>query len=101
MPLSSVIERELRIQARTRATYGLRGRGALRAVGALVWCFFTMKRGIFEEPRKGPWLFALLHTGICLFFAGTCPFMVADTLARERREGTLGILLLTPLRPAS
>src|SRR5258708_39610477 len=27
--------------------------------------------------------------------------MTADTLASERREGTLGLLLLTPLRPSA
>lgn len=102
MQVQTVIERELRVQARRRGTYWLR----VLAGGAtsMVLAFFLL----IEKPvpitgpsGRGPWLFAVLHTTVSLVLAVVCPLMSADTLARERREGTLGLLLLTPLRPGS
>ncbi len=95
--LPPIIERELRVQARARGTYWLRslaGGGA-----ALVFAWTVLLQRIQLGPLLGPWLFTRLHLAIMLFLAVTCPLMSAETLARERRDGTLGLLLLTPLRP--
>ena len=49
--------------------------------------------------NQGDVVFRVFH--LYLFFAIwiVVPFMVADSLSQERREGTLGLLFLTPLRP--
>jgi ABC-type Na+ efflux pump permease subunit len=54
---------------------------------------------VLGGKMHGPWLFALLHTALSAVLAISCPLLCADSLARERREGTLG-LLLDPLRPS-
>lgn len=97
-----IVERELRVQARAPGSFWLRIFAGLAAVVTL-FAAFQMDREMAVAGRsaRGPWLFALLHTAICFFFAVSCPLMSSDTVARERREGTLGILLLTPLAPAS
>ena len=100
MLLQPIIERELRVQARNRGTYWLRSLAALTAGAILITTLFVdQSAAIFRGTGRGPWVFALLHTGISLFLAAICPLLCFDTLARERREGTLGILLLTSLRP--
>ncbi|MGY8654607.1 MAG: hypothetical protein ACKVJX_13385 [Verrucomicrobiia bacterium] len=52
-----------------------------------------------SSARLGPELFgdlnAVLYFGIIL----GAPLLTADCLSRERREGTLGLLFLTPLTP--
>ena len=101
MQLGPVIERELRVQARNRATFGLRVAVAGAAALALAVAVSNQRAPmVIGRTRLGPWLFACLHTAICVVLAVSCPFLAADALARERREGTLGILLLTPLDPA-
>lgn len=72
------------------------GAAAVALCGVLLVQRDTVLMG---RTALGPWLFAWLHTALSVVLAVTCPLMSADTLARERREGTLGILLLTPLKP--
>ncbi len=95
MNVLPVISRELRAQARQPFTYWLRvlGLGAmLGAAGA-----FMVGRGL--TPGDGGRLFAFLHATLLLSIWVLVPMSVADCLSQERREGTLGLLLLTPLRP--
>lgn len=95
MNVLPVITRELRAQARQPFTYWLRvlGLGAmLGAAGA-----FMLGRGL--TPGDGGRLFAFLHATLLLSIWVLVPMSVADCLSQERREGTLGLLLLTPLRP--
>ena len=47
----------------------------------------------------GAEMFAVLHTVICVVLLFAAPLVAADSVAKERREGTLGLLALTPLRP--
>jgi ABC-type transport system involved in multi-copper enzyme maturation permease subunit len=98
MLLTPVLERELRVQARLRGLYWLRMAAGLAGVLTLGLALSSDRRLALSGGRNyGPWLLALLHTIISLVFALACPLISADTLARERREGTLGLLLLTPL----
>jgi ABC-type transport system involved in multi-copper enzyme maturation permease subunit len=89
-----VIVRELRQQARQKFTFTLRGLGAgLMTIAAVL---FALQYSF--GPYLGGWLFAGLH--ITLFYAiwVLVPLSASDCISRERREGTLGLLFLTPLR---
>jgi ABC-type Na+ efflux pump permease subunit len=48
---------------------------------------------------NGGQLFRYLHMTLFFTILILVPLMTADTLSRERREGTLGLLFLTGLRP--
>jgi len=95
MNVLPVIVRELRAQSRQRFTFSLRELGvfAMLVSGGL----FALSHPL--AARSGGELFAYLHR--TLFFAIwiLVPFSAADCISRERREGTLGLLFLTPLRP--
>ncbi len=92
-----IAERELRVAARQGRTYGLRLRGALvgAVFGALLLLSAPARAGL---PATAVPVFSLLGTLALLFcmFAGA--LATADSLTRERREGTLGFLFLTDLR---
>ena len=94
MTVLPVIERELRAAARQPFTYYLRllGVAALLLAGLL----FGLDHG-FGSNRGGA-LFSSLHTALFLAIWVLVPLLTADCLSRERREGTLGLLFLTPLR---
>ena len=94
MTVLPVIARELRASARQPFTYYLRVLGvtALLVASAL----FGMQQGF--APGFGRQLFAALH---CALFGAIwllVPMLTADCISRERREGTLGLLFLTPLK---
>lgn len=91
-----VITRELRSQSRQRFTFALREVGVLGLLALAAYLYFA-RAGIPQEVM-GRWLFGCLH--VTLFFAIwiLVPLGTADCLSRERREGTLGLLFLTPLR---
>jgi len=95
-PMWPVLQRELREQARQDITYWLR----VIAGGVIVLLFWlAWEREANAGQAAGRGYFLGLHR--CLFlgiwFVG--PVLTADCLSRERREGTLGLLFLTPLRP--
>lgn len=96
MNLLPVIARELRAQARQPFTHLLRVLGVVALLaGGFLW---PGERGL--SPRDGIELFAQLHRTLFLAIWVLVPLGAADCLSRERREGTLPLLLLTPLRPA-
>src|SRR6266487_3075154 len=94
MNLLPVIVRELRAQSRQPMTYWLRviGLGAIISVMALVDL-----RGAPSE--LGCRLFSALNATLFLSIWIFVPLLTADTISREKREGTLGLLFLTPLTP--
>src|SRR5438034_1810798 len=94
MNLLPVIVRELRAQSRQLMTYWLRvmGLGAMIGVMALVDL-----RGAPSE--LGGRLFSALNAALFLSIWIFVPLLTADTISREKREGTLGLLFLTPLTP--
>ncbi len=95
MRVLPTIDRELRMAARHPFTFWLR----LLGLGAvLVGCaVFAVTRGF--QASLGSQLFAHLHFALCAAIWIFVPFLTADCISRERREGTLGLLFLTPLRP--
>ena len=94
MTVLPVIERELRAAARQPFTYYLRllGVAALLLEGVL----FGLRSGF--AANLGSALFGSLHSALFLAIWILVPLLTADCLSRERREGTLGLLFLTPLR---
>src|SRR5262245_10214992 len=94
MTLLPVIVRELRAEARHSFTYWLRVLGATALL--FVSVSFVLLNGF--EISQGGELFTLQH--ITLFWAIwiLVPLISADCISREKREGTLGLLFLTPLK---
>ncbi|MCX7866794.1 MAG: ABC transporter permease [Limisphaera sp.] len=95
-----LVDRELRAAARRAGTWWWRVGGALAlCVGALMPALPLL----YDAPPafQGEVLFTALI--IPLWFSCWMAGMVltADSLARERREGTLGLLFLTDLSPAT
>ena len=94
MTVLPVIERELRAAARQPFTYYLR----LLGVAALLLEGLLFGLGHGFGSNLGGALFGSLHSALFMAIWVLVPLMTADCLSRERREGTLGLLFLTPLR---
>jgi ABC-type Na+ efflux pump permease subunit len=89
-----VIARELREESRRSVNYWLR----VLAAGALILVFATaMLDAEIDLAQLGAALFAVLKRTLLLGFWVLVPLMTADCISREKREGTLGLLFLTPL----
>ena len=97
MNVLPVIERELRAGARQTLTYSLRvlAVAALLVAAGFFWVTSDLGGG------AGVDLFQLLHGTLVVAIWVLVPMLTADCISRERREGTLALLFLTPLRPAS
>src|SRR5438477_7961666 len=90
-----VIARELRSTARHSFTYNLRTLGV--AALLLASFFFGINHGF--GPTMGSKLFGSLHFTLFCAIWILVPLLTADCVSRERREGTLPLLFLTPLKP--
>lgn len=95
MNLLPVIERELICEARNTANYWLRlaSAAALMGLGVLY-----LLRGGGVSRHQGAMLFHEMTLTIQLTLFVLVPMMASDCVSREKREGTLGLLFLTPLR---
>jgi len=93
MNVVPVLQRELKTQARQAFTYWLRVSGAGGVLGMAT--YFALAVGL--RPNSGAELFAYLHGILHLLTWLLVPLLTADCVSRERREGTLGLLFLTPL----
>src|SRR3989454_7224685 len=92
-----VVERELRMAARRRSTYGLRLLVALAAFSLTLWICTLPARG--QPPAElGKSLFAVLTIMAYAYCLLIGPFLTTDSISSEKREGTLGLLFLTDLR---
>jgi ABC-type transport system involved in multi-copper enzyme maturation permease subunit len=89
-----VIVRELRSQARGGSIHRLRLVSAL-ALTATVGLLLLGGRG--SAPQAGAHIFVAAHCVVLVLMGIFIPVAVADSIAREKREGTLGLLLLTEL----
>jgi ABC-type transport system involved in multi-copper enzyme maturation permease subunit len=96
MSVLPIVARELCVTARRQKTYWLRLAAALGAFVVCAWvCLWTSRT--LPTVMVGKSLFSaltLLSVGYCLLVG---PFITADCLSEERREGTLGLLFLTDL----
>src|SRR5437773_2317321 len=93
MTLLPVIVRELRAEARHPFTYWLRVLGATALL--LVSAVFASDNGFGISQGEG--LFWQQNLTLFLSIWILVPLVSADCISRERREGTLGLLFLTPL----
>jgi ABC-type transport system involved in multi-copper enzyme maturation permease subunit len=90
-----VVQRELREGARRPFNYWLRV-GAATA-GLLTVIYVVIENRDETDKVMGQYLFAGLHVALMGLICLVVPLMTADCIAREKREGTLGLLFLTPL----
>lgn len=91
-----VITRELRVLARQPLTFRLRLLGVAVLLLVAVVFLFTYP----QDANAGGMMFGLLHGTMFFALLLLVTFAAADCLSRERREDTLGLLMLTPLSPA-
>jgi ABC-type transport system involved in multi-copper enzyme maturation permease subunit len=92
-----VILRELRAGSRRWTTYWLRLLAAGAVLAAIAY-WLTQPRFAFISPAQaGHQIFLLLHWVVLAAIWIIVPMLTADTLSREKREGTLGLLFLTNL----
>jgi ABC-type Na+ efflux pump permease subunit len=87
-----VVQRELRAAARWPLGPWLRVGGALG--GVIVLCSARLDASLSEV---GTQLFERVHILLLCLICAIVPALTADCIASERREGTLGLLFLTPL----
>lgn len=95
MVLLPVIQRELRASARQPSTFTMRMLSVFALLAATIVFGFTTGFG----PKTGGDLFVYAHRVLLLAVWVLVPFLAADSISRERREGTLPLLSLTALRP--
>lgn len=97
MVLTPLIERELRVAARRGKNYWLRVAAALAAAVICVWVVLWSGR---DQPpvMVGKTLFTYLSVLAFAFCLLVGPFITADCVSEEKRDGTLGLLFLTELR---
>ena len=92
--IGPVAQRELREGARRPVNHRLRFLSAV--VGALLlWRLVASFDG--SENELGGYLLINLHSMVLWLIFVIVPGLAADCIAREKREGTLGLLFLTPL----
>ena len=95
MRILPVISRELRVQARQPFTHWLR---MLGVSVVLMWGLLFAFQNQHASDMGGV-IFGQIHRSLFWAIWLLVPFSAADCISRERREGTLGLLFLTPLKP--
>lgn len=94
--MNPVFQREVRVQSRSARARWLRVVGAGMVVVGLGWLMWTEPRMFVGSGHGG---FVALNTMAVVLLGIFTPMLTHDLLARERREGTLGLLCSTPLTP--
>src|SRR5262245_38894848 len=97
MTFLPIVERELRVRARLRSTFGFRFFAAMAAI--LVVAVLLLADAIFNFiPTLGARIFSVLAFLAFVYCLMEGSRNTADSLSREKRDGTLGLLFLTDLR---
>jgi ABC-type transport system involved in multi-copper enzyme maturation permease subunit len=98
MAFPPIVDRELRVAARRSGTYWSRFHSAL---AALAPAFFLLAGPISfpSMAQQGAQLFQILAYIAFLYAMLAAVRLTADCLSREKRDGTLGFLFLTNLKP--
>jgi ABC-type Na+ efflux pump permease subunit len=91
-----VAQRELREGARRPLNYWLRVGAGAAGLLMVVYVLLSHAR-LKNENIMGLFLFPRLHFMLMGLICLVAPCMTADCIAREKRDGTLGLLFLTPL----
>jgi ABC-type transport system involved in multi-copper enzyme maturation permease subunit len=92
-----IVLRELRLESRRRSMYWLRVLGAVVMAAIFLGCLAHHQGNVNDLGAK---VFAPLHTVLFFTVWLVAPLLIADCLAKEKREETLGLLLLTRLTPS-
>src|SRR2546422_9804018 len=96
MTFLPIVERELRVRTRRPTTYWTRV--AVAAVAAMVGLQeIVLSAGSIGPTSLGQTTFGAVSWVAFMVVCGSA-FVTADSISRERREGTLGLLLLTRLK---
>lgn len=96
MFLLPIVDRELRVTARRNRTYWLRLAAAMATFAISLWICLGPNK-LLLPGQLGKALFSALTVlayGYCLLVG---PFITADCISEEKRDGTLGLLFLTDL----
>ncbi|HEX3720885.1 MAG TPA: ABC transporter permease subunit [Verrucomicrobiae bacterium] len=93
-----IATRELQVTARRRGTYYWRAFAALNAACLTLAFVFTGFSGALSTASAGMTAFHCLSCTGYIFAAYAGSLLTADCISEERREGTLGLLLLTDLK---
>ncbi|MBI3880905.1 MAG: ABC transporter permease subunit [Verrucomicrobia bacterium] len=96
MTFAPVLIREFREEARRPANRWVRV--GVAALLATIFCVL-ISTGPQAGRASGDYVFPKLHALLFGAIWLVVPVMTADCISRERREGTLGLLFLTPLTP--
>jgi ABC-type transport system involved in multi-copper enzyme maturation permease subunit len=91
------MDRELRITARGKATYRSRTLAAGIAAVLCLGLIFAASGGWLAASTAGRVIFVIVVLAAYLYVLTDGVIGSADSISRERREGTLGLLLLTRL----
>jgi ABC-type transport system involved in multi-copper enzyme maturation permease subunit len=92
-----ILERELRLASRRKATYRLRLWTSL--VGFLLCFLLVPFTGVLSgNPAGGQIIFKTLTTYAFALALSAGIFLTAQAIADEKRDGTIGLLFLTDLR---
>ncbi|HEV7927924.1 MAG TPA: ABC transporter permease, partial [Verrucomicrobiae bacterium] len=93
-----IAQRELRVAARRKSTYYVRG--ATTLLGLVIGCFYLLLFGLAGSGPTGlgNYMFTILSWYCLLTTLLAGIFLASDCLSEERREGTLGLLFLTDLK---
>lgn len=94
MTFLPIADRELRVSSRRPALFRVRW---ITAAAAALLAFAVLAFTDAYSRTAGLILFAGLTRGAFLFAVYSGPFLAADSISEEKREGTLGLLFLTDL----
>jgi ABC-type transport system involved in multi-copper enzyme maturation permease subunit len=98
MKVFPVVERELRAASRRRGTYWVRFVAAAVAIVIAGWILLLTRDSVqSDQISKSIFIALSIFAFIYCLFAGVRN--TADCISEERREGTLGLLFLTDLKP--
>jgi ABC-type transport system involved in multi-copper enzyme maturation permease subunit len=95
MTFLPVVERELRVASRRRASHLVRVAAATIGLGTTAW-ILMVDRGSAQEA--GANLFKVLALFLFMYAGLFGTQITADCMSEEKREGTLGLLFLTDLK---
>ena len=97
MTFLPLVQRELLAAARRKSTFRLRSWTAVIALAMTLFLFVFIGLTPGRSNPGGPLFTVVTHYVFCIcLLAG--PFLTADSLSQEKREGTLGLLFLTDLK---
>lgn len=100
MKFLPIVSRELQLAARRPSTYRIRVVTVLLSVSVCAYLLFRFASlGTMGAGVQGARLFNSLAVIAFIFSSLAGVFVCSDSVSREKRDGTLGLLFLTPLRP--